>query len=211
MPSEPGARYYQGKDVGSVCVVVPTFGDKGFWDAQAKTAIESAHNQSRPPDEVVRIHADNLGYARNYGADGAESEWLIFLDADDTLDFHYVEAMLNTEGDIRRPATLGIYADGSEDDYPVMIPRRDLFVTNYIVIGAMIRREFFWELGGFDETLPCLEDWDLWLRAFLAGAQINDVPEAIYRVNVRSDSRNQDQGLHNRTYNMIKGRYRHRR
>jgi GT2 family glycosyltransferase len=131
----------------------------------------------------------------------AISEWLVFLDGDDELDFHYNEAMVAGTGDIRRPATLGI-VDGIEDDGPVMIPRSDMRYRNCVVIGAMIRRADFLAVGGFAD-LEALEDYDLWIRMIRAGARIGDVPKAIYRVNVTPVSRNQNRDAHNRAYTKI--------
>ena len=34
------------------------------------------------------------------------------------------------------------------------------------------------------------EDWDLWLRCWLARGTVEAIPEAVYRAHVRNDSRN---------------------
>jgi len=41
----------------------------------------------------------------------------------------------------------------------------------------------------------------------LAGAEVVDVPEAVYRVGVTSDSRNKRVDSHKRAYQIIRGRY----
>lgn len=190
----------------TVSVIIPTFGENQQYRLLALVAAASAANQTVPPVEVIRIHENTLQEARNNGAEQAKGEWLIFLDADDELDSHYIEAMCQAEGDIRRPATLGV-VDGIEDKEPVMIPRKDLLVTNFIVIGAMHRREDFLAVGGFNDY-PCLEDWDLWLRMVANGAEVVDVPDAIYRVHVTPDSRNSDVGVHAKVYSKIRKQYR---
>lgn len=194
----------------SVHIIIPTYGDLNRWGPIAASAVDSTAGQGEDAGVEVlvsRPHADTLADARNGAAiAGPEVEWLCFLDADDQLGPGYVKHMLAASGEIRRPATFGIYPDGSEDDHPVMIPRRNLRDSNFIVIGAFIRREQFLEVEGFRD-LPALEDWDLFLRLVIAGANIVDVPEAVYRVSVRPDSRNQSKDAHNRTYNEIKKRY----
>lgn len=192
----------------SASCVIGTFGDRTRWEAFAARATASAYKQRFPFDQVIWSHADTLQHARNDGANDATSEWLVFLDADDELDTLYLKSMLEAKGDIRRPATLGI-VDGVEDDEPVMITRADLRVRNFIVIGAMIRREAFLRVGGFSDD-PILEDWDLWIRLYLDGAEIVDVPEAVYRVHVRPQSRNSFERLHGSVYSEIKNRYRDR-
>lgn len=137
---------------------------------------------------MVVSAADSLQEARNQPALAASTEWLCFLDADDELDARYVEAMLAGSGDIRQPATLGV-VDGVEDDFPVVIPRRPLAVSNFVVVGAFVRTELFQRVGGFDD-FTAFEDWDLWRRCVNEGAVIVPVPEAIYRIHVRPGSRN---------------------
>lgn len=164
-------------------------------------AIKSA--ELARPDIALWLHKETLAEARNKGAEMVNTDWLIFLDADDELDSRYVDAMRRASGDIRKPSTIGVYPDGSEDDAPAMIPQRDLDRANHIVIGAMCRASMFWEVGGFREY-PILEDWDLFRRMWKAGAEVVEVPDAIYRVHVNEGSRNQDQALHTRVYNQIR-------
>jgi hypothetical protein len=91
--------------------------------------------------------------------------------------------MLAGRGDVRQPATLGIHPGGWEEPTPVVIPAKPLLEGNYIVIGAMHRLEQFHRVGGFYDW-PAWEDWCLWIRCWLDGAEIVPVPEAIYRVHV---------------------------
>lgn len=171
-----------------VTVIIPVYGDLERWRPLAHRAHWSAVMQSAAPAAVVVSVAETLSEARNRAAAAATTEWLIFCDADDELDVDYVAAMLAGDGDVRKPATLGI-VDGVEDSAPVVIPERPLLTGNHIVIGAMVRRELFVEVGGFRD-LPVWEDWDLFVRCWLAGATFGTCPEAIYRVHVRAGSRN---------------------
>lgn len=42
---------------------------------------------------------------------------------------------------------------------------RSLVTANYIgTVGPVMERRLFQEVGGFDERLPRLQEWDLWLR-----------------------------------------------
>jgi glycosyltransferase involved in cell wall biosynthesis len=190
----------------SVDVVIGTYGNFELWRALAERAVASVHHQSCKAYEIHAVHAESLAEARNLGALDGDSEWIIFLDADDELDDHYVAHMLAGEGDIRWPSTLGV-VDGREDDYPVLLqPKSSMLIGNHMVIGSMVRRKIFEDVCGFRE-LPCLEDWDLWIRMMLAGAAAAPCPGAIYRVHVRSASRNQDAGLHGRTYQEIQSLY----
>lgn len=195
----------------SAACVVASYGDPEIWGPLGERALWSAHAQTKAFDEIYRVHLTDgtLQEARNSAIETVDTDWLCFLDADDELDVRYHEAMdACIEGGIKRPATLGI-VDGIEDDEPYMIERADLQVRNFVVIGAFIRHEDFARVGGFSDD-PVLEDWDLWIRLHLDGAEIVDVPDAIYRVHVRDDSRNSPHGDHHRVYSTIKNRYRDR-
>lgn len=188
-----------------VAVIVPTFGNKVEWWGHVQNAVHSVVLQS-VPCQIVWHHADySLQEARNVGASKTESPWLIFLDADDTLDSHYVERMLAGEGDIRRPSLLGV-SNGREDHEPTLLAEVPIEFGNYIPIGAMLRHDQFNQIGGFDDW-PILEDWDLFIRLIKVGARVSAVPGAIYRVNVREGSRNSDQALHDRTYGDIRHKH----
>lgn len=193
---------------GTVGVVIGTFGNRVEWSRRAQEAIQSVKAQTSPPDAWIHKHSKNLADARNEGADALDVDYLIFLDADDTLDSRYVEEMRNALSRaqdawcIYRPSTFGIYEDGTSDEKPVMIPRTDLRRTNCIVIGAMCPTDMFYEVGGFKQY-PILEDWALWRAMVANGAIVKDVPHAIYRVYVRTQSRNQDQKQHGQVYKQI--------
>ena len=105
---------------------------------------------------------------------------------------------------ILRPSTLGV-VDGVEDDAPVLAERVDLRHGNYIAIGAAVPAASFFAVGGFD-AYPILEDWALWLKLANSGLGVVDVPEAVYRVHVRPDSRNRDLELHAQVYGQIRAR-----
>ncbi len=200
-------------------VVVATFGDIDEWGPQAEHALETAQAQIPPPYVALWEHGENLAAARNAGlalVAGACSH-VLFLDADDELEEGYIDAMkvsiLNNmrRSDCRwyihRPSTRGLYEDGSIEDPPSMIPERDLAVANYIVIGAMVDADLLLRLGGFHH-LPVLEDWDAYQRLVLAGAEVVEVPDAVYRITVRTGSRNAPGPIHGQTYRMIRQRHR---
>lgn len=199
-------------------VVIATYGDRDEWAPMVERAADSVDRQSV---ETRRIwwHGQDLAGSRNDGAraitdtlaDGEPVDWLIFLDADDELDDGYIAAMsaaVDQDRAVYRPCTLGVHDDdGHVDDAPCMIPRTDMTRRNCAVIGSMVPADLFHEVGGFF-PFPCLEDWDLWIRMLRAGAELVDVPDAIYRVHVREDSRNTAGTQMNETYREIRQKHR---
>lgn len=165
-----------------VTTIVATFGNQRVWVPLAEKAAASVDH-----GEVIRYHGKTLADARNTAARRATTEWLCFLDADDSLAPGYMEAMENATGDLRAPAISLV--TGQSVTAPVTLEDRDIEELNPCVIGTLIRRELFMDLGGFKEW-RAWEDWCLFLRAYRSGAIIEHIPNAVYRITVRPGSRN---------------------
>jgi len=176
--------------VEDLSILICTHGDS-YWEQLAQTrAYPSAVGQGVP---VMCWHSPDgtLASSRNDAARAASSRWLCFLDADDELDHGYVEAMRpHLSGDaLLAPAVK--YVDPSRATDPPHFPNEpgDMTKINRCVIGTLIRRETFLEVGGFGEW-PCYEDWDLFLGAHLSGRPIVYVADAVYLARVSRGGRN---------------------
>lgn len=178
----------------SVSVIIPIYGNIGGWASMALRAFESANNQTVKPDNIYISTGDTLKGCRNSIALIVESDYIIFLDADDTLHSTYIEEMMKGTADIRVPSVHRHYENGHIDTDQHWYQPKDLMTGNYIVVSAMIRTSLFKKLGGFHDY-ESLEDWDLWLRAEEAGATFEQIPEAILHVNKRPNSRNSNVSL----------------
>ncbi len=182
-------------------VVVATFGH-GYEELARRRAIPSAEAQC---DRVIYSHSDTLAAARNKGAAEADTEWLVFLDADDELAPGYLDALNRADGDLRAPAVSYVY-NGTPDP-PIVFADRDITVINPCVIGTAVRAEMFHEVSGFLDE-PVYEDWSLFLRCHRAGAELVHVPDAVYLAHVNPRGRNsQNAGLRRRTYRRIKEQF----
>lgn len=179
----------------SISVVVATFGGTQ-WQKLAQTrALPSTATQ--PFQEVIDVHLPNgtLAEARNEGARRASGEWLIFVDADDELEQGFGDHMLDAVGaaapadppPLFTPAVC--YAKRANRPAPRIWQRMDFKNGNWCVIGTMISRELFAVLGGFREY-GLYEDYALWALADRAGAEVIDVPEAVYIAHYQPKSRN---------------------
>lgn len=194
---------------GRVGVVMTSYGDLSKWQPLRERAAASVAAQTAPHLFYSYHWRDpgpsSLGALRNCAALEAldECDRLIFLDADDELDPHYIEEITKVKADIVQPATLGIRPDGVADKKPIMLREKPLIEGNYIVIGACINARLFQQVGGFRDQ-PIYEDWDLWLRMYNAGATIGKCPKAVYRVHVNDKGRNSDVALQQKWYNEIK-------
>lgn len=168
--------------------MVATFGGDHWADAAREQAIPSAAALGVP---VVAVHHPDgtIATARNAGAALAATEWLVFLDADDALEPGYVDAMARASGDLRAPAVRYVERGMVDVPAPLVFSDRNIDRINPCVIGTAIRRTMFDHVGGFWNE-RAWEDWSLFRRAWLAGAVLEHVPDAVYRAHVNPVGRN---------------------
>lgn len=172
-------------------ILVASFGDWTWAQLAADRAVPSASSQDAY--EVVASHQEEgtVCTSRNAVAELSSGEWLCFLDADDELAPGFTaamgEAIQEQANDKRLLLTPAVSPPvTSRRIRRVFMPEKPLSDSNWLVIGTLIRRDFFWEIGGFDEQDPHgLEDWSLWTRAAAAGATVVKVPDAVYIVHTR--------------------------
>lgn len=142
----------------------------------------------RAPEGSGRSRAGNLGVRESKG------ELVGFLDDDDVLFADHVECLVAA---IERERTRAAYAvafearqriasteplryeiDGREIVWKQSFDRLRLLHHNYLPIQCVLfEKRLFEEVGGLDESLDCLEDWDLWLRFAIAGERFAFVPK----------------------------------
>ena len=179
----------------TISVIVATYG-ASEWEVMAEErALASLGNLY--PDQTIQIHETNGTRATslNNGAAEADGDWLLFLDADDEFAPGYVGAMRRALERHRDDGTRNVLFTPAVQQIrkgrpgpPFFFPEVDLSGGNWLVIGTMISRTLFNEIGGFREHPHGLEDWNLWNRAVRAGATIVRVKDAVYRAFVNPQS-----------------------
>lgn len=159
-------------------------------------ARDSACDQDPQPQVcVVYDEAGTVASLRNELAGMASAEWLCFLDADDELEPGFIAAMtraasrLPDDGRFLLTPAVSYTAGDGRSTRPRVWLRRNLRDGNYLVIGTLIQRDFFLEVGGFREW-PMYEDWCLWQRCHRAGARVVEVRDAVYLAHASVNSRN---------------------
>jgi glycosyltransferase involved in cell wall biosynthesis len=126
--------------------------------------------------EVLRLEErQGVSAARNRGAAAARGEWLAFLDSDDL----WLPKKLGRQMDYLRShpecaicQTEEIWIRNGVRVNPPKTHRKtggDIFLQSLrrclvSPSAVMLCRRLFEDLGGFDESLPAAEDYDLWLR-----------------------------------------------
>ncbi|MEO6324470.1 MAG: glycosyltransferase family 2 protein [Thermoanaerobaculia bacterium] len=194
------------------CLVV----DDGSTDATFDVACSYAARDSR----VIPMRQENRGpsAARNLALRQARGEYVQFLDADDRLAATKLEthaAYLDSHADVdvvygpvsffrtelpdeilhsldgRLSRPLMAEVSGTKDAL------RKLQMFNVMpILAPLLRRGVFDRAGLFNEAVRGNEDWDLWLRAAIAGCTFQFVPAstslAFIRTHPRSASRSAD-------------------
>jgi hypothetical protein len=147
-------------DRSSLCsIIIPV---AKHHEAIAQTAIASAYAQTIPVAVIVipDNEARGAGWARNHGVEQAQSAFVAFLDADDTLRSDYVERMI-----AHYERGKYVYCDDWQDES--LHQTSDLGYYDgqwWHSVSCLIPTALFNAVGGFDETLPGLEDMDLFLK-----------------------------------------------
>lgn len=122
----------------------------------------------------LKLEKSNGAVARNFGLKFAAGQYIAYLDSDNLWHPHFLALTLaalsaNPQAQLLYTAYIDTEIVGTRlrlegvktvrFDYDVLAER------NYIDLnGVLHRRELYDWLGGFDESLPRLQDWDLMLR-----------------------------------------------
>jgi glycosyltransferase involved in cell wall biosynthesis len=159
-------------------------------------AVVERYRHKLPSLRIVDASAKRgAAYARNAGVQAATGDALAFCDADDEVASGWVEAIARalSEHDFVCSRFEGEKLNGPSAFQTHRCPQQDgvqeykypPFLPHAGGCGLGIKRTLHEAVGGFDETMSCLEDTDYCWRVQLAGAKLCFVPDAIIHIRYR--------------------------
>lgn len=175
-------------------------------DRSSDDTVQLAHAHARADDRVRVIpgSGEGLSAVRNVSLDAAQGRLAVIVDSDDALDLHHIEQLV--EGQARDGAQICVtnmlefeqngngiramrFAHGeawqtARSIGPAEFARRAMIGTHEVSLGylkPLFDLQFLRDHAiRYDERLRIGEDFDLVLRAMLAGARYHYLPQATY-------------------------------
>lgn len=159
--------------------------------------IVNRHQEHMPHLRIVDgSHRRGQAHARNCGVREAHGDLLAFCDADDVIAPGWVAAMgralINSEFvacrfDVEKLNAPWVRASrNNPQGRGVQKYTNPPYLNHAAAAGLGIRRSLHEAVGGFDETVPVLDDTDYCWRVQLSGAELTFVSDAVIHYRYRS-------------------------
>lgn len=161
------------------------------------TAAESKKLLEELTDENLHIvHKENSGpsSARNQAIKLAKGDYIIPLDSDDLILPNTIQESIEF---LKKYPEYGVVYGMIQ-----MLPNNTIriqeevdvakmLIYNQLIVSAVIRKEVFNELGGYDEKLDKLglEDWEFWLRVLQSKWKIKKMESLHFSIRESGESR----------------------
>jgi glycosyltransferase involved in cell wall biosynthesis len=189
-----------------VSVVIPAYNPASF----LLEAIASAAAQTYTRTEIILVNdgSDNaesraildqashrvsayieqpnrgLGAARNAGFRAAQGEYIVPLDADDSLDRAYIAECVAALQQSDAAFAYSDYQVFGKRSYAEKSGEYNLYRLldrNYLTYAALIRKRDWEAAGGYNEPMKGYEDWEFWLRLGAQGRFGRYVQKPLFR------------------------------
>lgn len=157
-------------------------------DGSSDNSSEVINSAIKGLDNVIFIdNKDNQGVvrSRNMAISASGGEYILPLDADDTIEPTYVEKAVNV---LENSPQIGIVYSKARFFGAVngawKLPefnKENILFQNCIFCSALYRKVDFYKAGGYKEYMKNgFEDWDLWLSFLELGVEVHRIDEVLF-------------------------------
>ena len=172
--------------------------DDGSNDEFTKSVLKNFENQGHT---VITQLNKGPAAARNAGIKHSKGEYILALDADDTLEPTFIEKTMNlfSTGTEIIGASSWVNQFGANKG---IVTCKGGSIKNFVgdcpvVVSAIFMKHRWTEIGGYDEQMLLgYEDWEFWIRYLIPGGVIAIVPEPLFNYRVKPGSRVDQSKLH---------------
>lgn len=154
-----------------------------------RATVEALNAYNSPVIRVLRTVNQGLSCARNNGIAIARGQYILPLDADDTIAGEYISravAVLDANphvGIVYGEAVFTGAASGKWNLPPASLQR--MLTRNVIFHAAFFRRSDWEKTGGYNPNMRYgLEDWDFWLSLLEQGCSIVQLDGIVYHYRI---------------------------
>lgn len=166
--------------------------DDGSTDLKTKAVLDKLSRQKRCT--LVSQPNKGPGAARNHAFKLSKGDYILPLDADDRIAPSYIEKAVHELEGLPRAGACYCHAELiGECSGPWKLPDfsiGEMLIDNVVFVTALIRREVYMEIGGFDESLvKGFEDYDFFLSILEHDWAIRQLPETLFEYRIKSTSR----------------------
>lgn len=215
-----------------VSVVIPCYNDKNY----IEETIQSIERQTYQNFEIIIVDdgSDNAtkqilqtlindrtkvisqtnsgpSAARNRGFDSSRGDYILTIDADDTVEESFLEkavAILNENTSVGAVSShCKVFIKNhkiTSEHKPTGGTLNDFLFDNNSVSFALIRKETWQDAGGYDEAMITgFEDWEFWISTTKKGWKVEMISELLFNYRLKDkNSVNQNAKLNYRESNL---------
>tara|TARA_R110000868_G_C10933446_1_gene766535 strand:+ start:1504 stop:2142 length:639 start_codon:yes stop_codon:yes gene_type:complete len=162
--------------------------DDGSTDGSQELLLRDYNHFGQRRINLKLIANNGVAHARNLGIKLAKYDYVICLDADDTLNPEIKNISLNAD-----IIAIGMqhFGDKNHEYLPPENLNLDSFKEfNQIPVSCPFSKRIWEKVGGFDQSLSGLEDYDFWVKCLKAGASICTTRKPLLNYRIHSRGRN---------------------
>jgi len=164
---------------------------------------------------IYKQEKKGISNAINIGIERSKGKYILRLDADDA----FYQGIISKEYDIleKKPKMDFVYPDynylildegGKIRKYLPNFSKDELIKRgDFLSGGTMFRKTLFEKYGGYDETIPTLDSYELILRLMNNNIQGYHIPEPLFEYTIHGSSLSNDTKLIEKTKKQIAEKY----